>query len=78
MSRKNTGEETSGSDELWMFSEADFAKIAELMGCFSIFVNKPSELFSAMDQALASGKQTIVDVKTNLGGIAPQSYFPKD
>ena len=72
------GGRTPGSDELWMFPEANFAKIAEAMGCFGIVVNKPSELSSALDQAFASGKPAVVDVKTHIEGIAPQPYLPKD
>ena len=49
------GGRTPGSDELWLFPDADFAKMAESMGCFGITVNKPSELASALDQAFASG-----------------------
>lgn len=70
------GSQTPGSDELWLFPDADFAKMAESMGCFGITVNKPSELASALDQAFASGKPAVVDVKTHLDGIAPRAWTP--
>jgi acetolactate synthase-1/2/3 large subunit len=70
------GGRTAGSDELWLFPEADFAKIAESMGCFGITVNKPSELAGALDQAFAAGKPAVVDVKTHLEGIAPRAWRP--
>ena len=70
------GGRTAGSDELWLFPEADFAKIAESMGCFGITVNKPSELAGALDQAFAAGKPTVVDVKTHVEGIAPRAWRP--
>ena len=70
------GGRTSGSDELWLFPDADFAKMAESMGCFGITVNKPSELASALDQAFASGKPAVVDVKTHVEGIAPRTWMP--
>ena len=63
-----------GSDELWMLTNADFAKIAESMDCFGIQVNKPSELSDALDQALASGKPAVIDVKTHIEGIAPPAW----
>ena len=63
-----------GSDQLWRLSNADFAKIAESMGCFGIQVNKPSELNSALDQALAAGKPAVIDVKTHIEGIAPPAW----
>ena len=70
------GGRSAGSDELWLFPEVDFAKIAESMGCFGIVVHKPSELSSALDQAFSSGKPAVVDVKTHLEGVAPQPYLP--
>ena len=70
------GGRTSGSDELWLFPDADFAKMAESMGCLGITVNKPSELSSALDQAFASGRPAVVDVKTHVEGIAPRTWMP--
>ena len=66
-----------GSDELWMLTDADWAKIAESMGCFGIQVNHASELSSALDQAFASGKPAVVDVKTHIKGIAPPPWAPE-
>ena len=71
------GGRTVGSDELWLFPDADFAKIAESMGCFGITVNKPSELAGALDQAFAAGKPAVVDVKTHVEGIAPRAWAPE-
>jgi acetolactate synthase-1/2/3 large subunit len=64
------GGSKAGSDELWMLTDANWSKIAESMGCFGIQVNHPSELSSALDQAFASGKPAVVDVKTTIEGIA--------
>lgn len=71
------GGQTSGSDELWLFPETDFAKVAESMGCFGITVNKPNELSSALDQAFAAGKPAVIDVKTHVEGIAPPVWTPE-
>ncbi len=70
------GGRTAGSDELWLFPDADFAKMAESMGCLGITVNKPSELAGALDQALDSGRPAVVDVKTHVEGIAPRTWMP--
>ena len=72
------GGRTPGSDELWLFPEADFAGIARSLGCFGITVEKPSELSSALDQAFAAGKPAVVDVKTHLDGIAPKAWLPEE
>ena len=71
------GGRTAGSDELWLFPDTDFAKIAESMGCFGITVNKPSELAGALDQAFDAGKPAVVDVKTHVEGIAPRAWTPQ-
>ena len=71
------GGRTAGSDELWIITDADFARIAESMGCFGVQVNRPSELAGALDQAFASGKPAVVDVKTDIEGIAPRAWAPE-
>ena len=75
---KTYGGRESGTDQLWMLSEIDFNKVAESMGCFGIKVNKPSEFQGALEQALSCGKPAIVDVKTDIEGIAPLAWLPKE
>jgi acetolactate synthase-1/2/3 large subunit len=70
------GERTRGSDELWLFRDADFAKMAQSMGCFGITINDPSDIPRALDRAFAAGKPAVVDVKTNVEGIAPRAWTP--
>jgi acetolactate synthase-1/2/3 large subunit len=65
-----------GSNELWMLTDIDFARVAESMGCTGIQVSHPSELPSALDQAFASRKPSVVDVKTHIDGIAPPPWTP--
>lgn len=70
------GGQTPESDELWMLSDVDFGKLAESMGCFGIRVDQPSQIQSALEQALASGKPAVVDVVTDIEGIAPPAWSP--
>jgi len=70
------GDRTPGSDALWVFPETDFAAVARSLGCFGIRVDKPGDIHSALDQAFASGKPAIVDVKTDIEGIAPLPWRP--
>lgn len=70
------GDQTSGSDELWLFPDSDFAKIAESMGALGITVHKPGELASALDQAFVAGRPAVIDVKTHIDGIAPRAWMP--
>jgi acetolactate synthase I/II/III large subunit len=68
------GEQTAGSDELWHLLDVDFARVAEAMGCFGIRVDQPGQIQSALEQAFASGKPAVVDVVTDINGIAPQAW----
>ena len=70
------GETTTGSDELWLFEDTDFASIAESMGCLGITVHKPSELAGALERAFAAERPVLIDVKTDIEGIAPQAWKP--
>ena len=63
-----------GSDQLWKFNQGNFAEIAKLMGCTGIEVNKPSEIALAVEKAIESGKPSVIDVKTNINGIAPTAW----
>ncbi len=70
------GGQTPGSDELWMLSDVDFARVAESMGCFGIRVENPNEMQSALEQALASGKPAVIDAVSDIDGIAPRAWTP--
>tara|TARA_A100001037_G_scaffold80561_2_gene72617 strand:- start:40650 stop:42317 length:1668 start_codon:yes stop_codon:yes gene_type:complete len=63
-----------GSDQLWKFNQGNFSAIAKLLGCTGIEVNKPSEIASAIEKAIESGKPSVIDVKTNIDGIAPVAW----
>jgi acetolactate synthase-1/2/3 large subunit len=64
------------SDELWHFTNVNFAQVAESMGCLGIRVDRPSELQPALEQAFASGRPTIVDVDGDIEGIAAPAWSP--
>ena len=70
------GGRTTGSDELWLFDDADFAAIAESFGALGVTVHAPDELAGALDRAFSSGRPAVVDVKTNVEGIAPRAWMP--
>ena len=65
---------TGNVDELWVFPDTDFAKLAEDMGGFGIRVDRPEDLQAAMKEAAASGKPSVVDVVTDIEGIAPRAW----
>ena len=58
------------SDEVWQFQDVDFARVAETMGCFGVRVERPAELRPALERAFASGRPAVVDVASDIEGIA--------
>ena len=67
---------SDNAEQFWLFPETDFARVAESMGCLGIVVHKPSEIGSALDQALSADRPVVLDVRTHLEGIAPHGWFP--
>ena len=62
--------EPGDSDAIWHFTDVNFARVAQDIGCFGIRVEKPGDLGSALEQALASGRPAVVDVASDMEGIA--------
>ena len=63
-------------DELWVFEDIDFAKIAESMGCYGVRVTRAEDLRDALAAALAAGRPAVVDVVTDINVVAPLPYVP--
>ncbi len=76
LNENNYDGRSSGSDELWMLTDTDFAAMAESMGGLGIQVTRPDDMASALDQAISANKPTVIDVKTNIEGIAPKAWLP--
>ena len=71
------GDETTGNrDELWVFHDVDFSKIAQSMGGFGIRVERPGDIQNALEQALASGKPAVVDIASDINAFAPLPHVP--
>ena len=69
-------ERDGNPDELWVFEDIDFAKIAESMGCFAVRVTRAEDLRDALAAALAAGRPAVVDVVTDINVVAPLPYVP--
>ncbi len=62
------------SDELWHFTDVNFASVAEAMGCFGIRVERPGELRPALQRAFASNRPSVIDVVGDIDGIAAPAW----
>ncbi|OGO22618.1 MAG: hypothetical protein A2144_14015 [Chloroflexi bacterium RBG_16_50_9] len=60
------------SGESYDFAPQDFSKIAQAFGAFGVRVEKPQEIRSAIEAALASRKPAVVDVVTS----ASEAFSP--
>jgi acetolactate synthase-1/2/3 large subunit len=65
------GKQTEKAHEMWVFTDVDFARLAEDIGALGIRVEKPSELAPAFDQALSADRPVLIDVVTDIDALAP-------
>ena len=65
------GKQTEKARELWVFTEVDFARLAEDMGAVGIRVEKPSDFAPALERALTAERPVVIDVITDLEAVAP-------
>ena len=70
------GGRSVGSDELWLFEDADFAAIAESYGAVGMTVRQPGDIAPALEKALEAEAPVVIDVKTDIAGIAPVAWTP--
>ena len=75
--RAYAGMEGGHPEDLWQFTDTNFAAVAESIGCFGIRVERPGDIQSALEQAFASGRPAVVDVVTDpLDSLAPVPWSP--
>ncbi|HEU4319105.1 MAG TPA: thiamine pyrophosphate-binding protein [Acidimicrobiia bacterium] len=70
------GKQSEKAREMWVFTEVDFAAMANQIGALGIRVKKPSDLASAFDQALSSDRPVVIDVVTDIDALAPVAVEP--
>ena len=68
------GGRSQGSDDLWIFPEYDFSAMAKSFGGLGLTVNHPSEFSGALEQALESGRPSVIDVKADIESITPDAW----
>jgi acetolactate synthase-1/2/3 large subunit len=72
--RSDAGQQDA--DLTWKFGQYNFADIARDFGCDGIRVESPSEIGSALRQALGSGKPMVVDIVTDPSASHPRAWTP--
>ena len=64
-------------EEIWGFSDVNFAEIAESMGCLGIRVERPQDLKKALRKAVDSERPTVIDVVSDINAMADLPYAPE-
>ncbi len=60
------GNPEAKGQELWVFKETNFARIAENMGCLGLRVERPGDLRNALRKALKANGPVVIDVVTDI------------
>jgi acetolactate synthase-1/2/3 large subunit len=77
LNRNYDGKPYGHSDELWRFSDFNFAKVAEAMGCVGMRVEKAGEIKGALQEALSvNDKPVVVEVMSDVKEMAPMAWAP--
>jgi acetolactate synthase-1/2/3 large subunit len=69
-------ERVGNKDEMCMFLDVNFAKIAQDMGCLGIRVERPEEIANAIKTALDAEIPAVVDIVTDVKCGAPKPWTP--
>ncbi|KPK17499.1 MAG: hypothetical protein AMJ67_13155 [Betaproteobacteria bacterium SG8_41] len=60
--------------EMWGFSQVNFAKVAESLGCVGMRVETPSEMAPAIERALDAGRPVVIDAVTDHRAFSPKTW----
>jgi acetolactate synthase-1/2/3 large subunit len=74
--RRISGNRPGRGEELIRFGPTDFTAVARAFGVRGIRVEQPSEIASALAEALAADEPIVVDVVTDLEPRAPEPWSP--
>jgi acetolactate synthase-1/2/3 large subunit len=68
------GQQRGRAREMWVFEDVNLAKVAEAMGCFSVRVERPNELRSALEQGFAANRPAVIDVASDIKALAARGW----
>ena len=74
--RKLYKDRSGNPEEMCGFSNVNFARVAEEMGCLGIRVERPGEIGEALRKALTADRPAVVDVFTDVNCPAPEPWSP--
>jgi acetolactate synthase-1/2/3 large subunit len=75
--QRQQGNKPGDVRELVRFGPTNFADVARVFGLRGIRVEDPSQIGSALKEAMASDETVVVDVATNIDCRAPEPWLPE-
>ena len=60
--------------EMWGFTNVNFAKVAESLGCLGMRVERPGDMAPAITKALAANKPVVIDTVTDHRAFSPKTW----
>jgi acetolactate synthase-1/2/3 large subunit len=71
------GQQRGRATEMWHFDhQVNLAQVAEAMGCVGIRVERPEDIRTALDKAIASNRPAIVEVLSDINAISKRAWTP--
>ena len=70
------GDRPGNRESFYRFSNINFARIADEIGCLGIRVEQPEQIAGALEQALSAAMPVVIDVVTDPQGNPPAPWTP--
>ena len=70
------GQDRGRSHEMWRFGNVDFAKVAEVMGCVGMRVERPEQIAPALKEALKMNRPVVIDAVSDARAFARKAWVP--
>lgn len=65
------GTQTEQAKELWVFTDVNFAEVAQTMGAVGIRVERPQDIAPAIERGLSLDQPVVIDIVTDIEAVAP-------
>jgi len=60
--------------EMWGFTQVNFARVAESLGCMGIRVEQPAQMAPAIENALAARRPAVIDAVTDHRAFSQKTW----
>jgi acetolactate synthase I/II/III large subunit len=69
-------DDSADQQKNWQFHDTDLTEIARGFGCYGTRVDDPADFAAALDKARSSELPAVIDARTDISVVAPQSFGP--